>query len=82
MTTQRNQNFARGQAAQAASALSTLKAMLHRALSRGVCPECGGKLAPFGDENRRFLSCTEPSCPGLNAVVFKMECCRAEVAMK
>jgi ssDNA-binding Zn-finger/Zn-ribbon topoisomerase 1 len=82
MTTQRNQNFARGQAAQAASALSTLKAMLHRALSRGVCPECGGKLAPFGAGNERFLGCTEPTCPGLNAVVFRMECCRAEVAMK
>jgi hypothetical protein len=73
--TQRNANHDRAMAAQAATAVGLLRAALKRALSRGVCPECGGRLHREG----AALVCRTPECEGVGRVVFALDCHRAEV---
>lgn len=74
----RGKNYQKGQAAQAAAALATLKAMLARAVSRGVCPECGAALHREG----AALVCHTRECGGVGAVVFRCKCFEAEATAR
>jgi hypothetical protein len=76
--TKRNSNYHKGQAAQACAAIAALKSTLARALSRGVCPECGGFLHREG----AALVCRTPECGGMGAVAFRLNCARVEAGIR
>jgi hypothetical protein len=72
--TQRNKNFTKGQAKQAASMIAGLRAVLARALLRKVCPECGGTLVREGNA----FTCSTPECEGVTRVARQLTCAHVE----
>ena len=73
--TQRNKNYYRGQAAQAASMIDGLRRMLATALLRKVCPECGGTLVREGNA---FTCSSTPGCEGVAGVSLRLTCAHVE----
>jgi hypothetical protein len=68
----RNQNYTKGQAAQAASMIDGLRRLLAVALLRKVCPECGGVLVREGT----------PECEGVAGVSFRLTCAHVEARQR
>jgi ssDNA-binding Zn-finger/Zn-ribbon topoisomerase 1 len=75
----RNQNYTKGQAAQAASMIDGLRRLLAVALLRKVCPECGGVLVREGNA---FTCSSTPECEGVAGVSFRLTCAHVEARQR
>lgn len=74
----RNRNHVKGQAAQAASMIEGLRALLASALMRKVCPECGERLIREGNA----FTCATTDCDGVAGVALRLTCAHVEARQR